>query len=378
MVKQFILLKQFIHDSNKGFTLLELLVTLVVASIITGLALKLIVDQRQLFLNDQIRTQTNQNLRASLDLVGADIKQAGERLTTSTLPVIKIINGATADDPDELVLQRLIIDQILPVCQTVTKNTTQSTIEVAQRGGVGLCNASFSSPTDILPISLNQWKDSRCVRDGIPGCARTTNINRVTTTNRCAEEKDGIDRECLWAYIYDPANNRGEFFLYGFEDPKDTPNTSTNTYRIHRVDGGTWQNTYTYSNTSATNPILYILEERRYRLVANGSDDKVLELTINQQTSPNFLVDKQTSPIRLVNQLSNFKVQALMQNNITPSPRVNFNNPASLPTAPAVDDWKQIKAIEIKVTARNTAPNSTKVSNPTSSAKFFPRNISSK
>lgn len=371
MVKQFILLKQFTQSSNKGFTLLELLVTLVIASIISGLALKLIVDQRQLFLNSQVRTQVNQNLRASLDLVGTDIKQAGERLTTSTLPVVKVIDGASGAS-DELVLQRLVIAESLPVCQTVTSGTTTSTIEVSQRGGVGLCSASFSSPTATLPITLSQWQVSRCAKDSTPACARTANVNRGTTSSRCAEEKDGTDKECLWAYIYNPVNKIGEFFVYGFEDPKDIPNTATNTYRVHRVDGGTWINTYTYSSTSATNPILYILEQRRYKLIdnENSTGDKILELTLNDQTSSDFLVDKQTSPIKLVNQLSNFQVQALMQDDTSED---GFND-----TLPPSDDWKQIKAVKIDITAKDPASGSIKVPNLTVSAQFFPRNVSSK
>lgn len=376
MVKQFTLLKQFTQGSNKGFTLLELLVTLVVASVITGLALKLIVDQRQLFLNDQSRTQVNQNLRASLDLVGADIKQAGERLTTSTLPVVKIINGSATDPkvPDELVLQRLVIAESLPVCKTVTIGTTTSEIEVSQKGGAGLCNASFSSSTATLPITLSQWKDSRCSKDGAPTTCRTVNVDRTITSKKCVEEKDGTDKECMWAYIYDPDTNKGEFFLYGFESPKDTPDTATNTYRVHRVDGEAWKNTYPYavlSATNPTNPILYIMEERKYSL----SPDNVLQLTLNGQangqTSTNFLVDGQSSPIRLVNQLDNFQVQALMQSGNTPLTRDNFNNTA-------IDNWKQLKAVKISFTAKNPASSSTKVSNLTVSAQFFPRNVSSK
>ena len=375
MVKQFILLKQFTQSSNKGFTLIELLVTLVIASIITGSALKLIVDQRQLFLNSQSRTQVNQNLRASLDLVGNDIKQAGERLTTSALPVVRVINGAS-NASDELVLQRLVIDQSLPVCQTVTSGTTTSTIVVSSKAiASGICSFSDGN-ANTLPDNLDQWKNSRCniVPVTNPNCTRTTIIDRATTSNRCDEEKDGGDKECLWAYIYDPVNKVGEFFVYGFESPRDTTNTANNIYRVHRVDGGTWQNTYTYGAVSATNPILYILEQRRYQLVANGTPgttDKVLRLTINDQTSPNFLVDGQTSPIRLVNQLDNFQVQALMQDGT--SKANGFNH-----TVPPSDNWKLLKAIKIDVKAINPAPNSTKDPILTVSAQFFPRNVSSK
>ncbi len=368
MVKQFILLKQFTQSSNKGFTLLELLVTLVVASVITGLALKLIVDQRQLFLNDQSRTQVNQNLRASLDLVGTDIKQAGERLTTSALPVVQVFNGASGAS-DQLILQRLIVAETLPVCQTVTSGNTNPIVVSSKAIASGICSFSDGNG-NTLPDNLDRWRDSRCAEDGTLACARATNIDRATVSNRCDEEKDGTDKECLWAYIYDPVNKVGEFFVYGFESPRDATNTANNIYRVHRVDNINWQRTYTYNAASATNPILYILEQRRYELVDNGSTDKVLQLTINNQTSSNFLVDGQTSPIRLVNQLADFQVKALMQDDTLED---SFND-----TSPPSDDWKLLKAIKIDVTAINPAPNSTKVPNLTVSAQFFPRNVSSK
>lgn len=347
MVNQFIRWKRFIRASNKGFTLLELIVTLLVASILLGVSLSFIVDQRKLFVDDKDRTQINQNLRAAIDLVGTDIKQAGERIFgIAELPVVRVIDGTS----DELFLQRLVITQVLPVCETATiaQNSTQETIDVSVVGGVDDCNFSDGNG-DGLPDNLGEWQDARHEKDGDSANNRNTNVPQ----DGCFEQ-GGSDEECLWAYIYDPVEDWGEFFLYSFEAPDGTGNR----YRIYRarsanVANNRWQNAYDPAN----NPRLYILEEHHYQLVdnprSNDPNDQVLQLVINGQT---------TQPIRLVNQLSNFQVQVEMQDGST---KTDFNQ-----TTPFNDDWQQIQSIQVNLTDRD--------SSQTISSNFFPRNIMSR
>lgn len=365
-------LKQFIHDSNKGFTLIELLVTLVIASIVLGLSLSLIVQQRKLFVEDKARTQVNQNLRVVADLVGTDIKQAGERLVGNTqLPVVKVIDGGAGvpKPPDQLILQRKVIDQILPVCQTITAgdSTTQSTIDVAVKGATGDCTFSDGN-TDTWPDNLEQWRNSRCSEDDNNVCNRTANV----ADDACVEQSESaIDRECLWAYIYDPLNNRGEFFLYAYEDPRDNTNTVDNRYRIHRAPSATasknvWLNTYTYdAATPANNPLLYILEERSYSLVNNPNlaGDKILRLVLNRQT---------TTPVTLVNQLSNFQVEVVTPGSPNDVVLEEFN-----PTNTITNNWQQIKSINVTFKP-NLPPGSIQKADLELSSKFFPRNAGSR
>ena len=367
MVKQFIQLKRLTHDSNKGFTLLELLIAAVVSLIVLGLALKLIVDQRKLFVEDQARTQVNQNSRAAIDLVGTDIKQTGERLIGTPLPVVQVINGASSS-PDQLVLQRRVISEVLPVCQTISGS--QSTIIVSTNPGNTACPFSDAdTATNPLPDNLQQWQKNRCSKDDNDVCNRTTDI---TVDDSCLAQ-GGSDRECLWAYIYNPVNKQGEFFHYAFESSFTSGGTTQ--YRIHRArsaTANTWLNTYTYTaptvaSPNPINPVLYVLEERHYKLVNNLSltGDKVLELIINRQT---------TKPIRLVNQLSNFQVQAfLVSAPLVPVDEFN----ATIPTSPATfSNWQQIQAIKVELTAaKKLKP--TDLNPPQISSKFFPRNAAS-
>ena len=386
MVKQFIQLKRLTRNSNKGFTLLELLIASVVSSIVLGLALTLIVDQRKLFVKDQGRTQANQNLRAAIDLVGTDIKQAGERLIGTPFAVVQVIDGGASSD--RLVLQRRVISEVLPVCQTITAGTQNqiivSTNPSSSAAVPGSTDCTFSNAngvpigTDLWPDNLEQWRNTRCSRDAPdvvpPVCNRLIDI----TANDSCLAQGGNDRECLWAYIYDPNTKKGEFFHYTFESSSISGTTTR--YRIHRAPSATpinntWQFTYTYTAPNAVvpnpiNPVIHVLEERSYKLVDNPSlpGDKILELIFNRQT---------TKPIKLVNQLKDFQVRAFL----TPPPAlpalpfvVNFNATSPIPPA-TYTNWQTIKAIEVELTEKVEPTDLTP--NQILSSKFFPRNATS-
>jgi type IV pilus assembly protein PilW len=368
VIKKFIRSKQFTPDCNKGFTLLELLIALVIASIILGASLLFIVDQRKLFVEDQSRTQVNQNLRAALDLIGTDIKQTGELLAKDTrLPVVQVINSGASGTPDQLVLQRKPYDLTeLPVCSTVSGST--STIDVSFNPANAVCPFSDGNGNS-FPDNLDQWQTTRCSKDGNTTCDRAPNA-----TNDSCVEQGGTDNECLWAYIYNPSTQQGEFFLYAYEDS--VSGTPTR-YRLHRAQSATpaknnWANTYTYTaptvaNPNPTNPIVYILEERRYRL---NTSDGVLELILNQQTTaPN-------TPIRLVNQLSNFKVLATVITD--PSTGATADQTTFPVTGPPAYTWRQLQSVKVNLTATNPSSGAINVPNLSLSAQYFPRNAASK
>ena len=402
MLKLFTRLRRYIHGFSKGFTLIELLVALIVAAIVLSLALRLIVDQRQLFVQDQVRTQINQNLRAAIDLVGTDIKQTGERLVENTLfPVVKIIDNGSGD---KLVLQRNLVDQSLPVCQNIGSTTppttistlSQKTIDVSiDTGGSPIASCPFSNgnaaAADVWPDTLEQLRNARCNKDGKSGCQRLTNLTNDPRDpdQRCAED-GGRDRECLWVYIYNPtANaynatynsiaNKGEFFLYTFEDSYPDPRISTQTrYRIYRglsnttPENNVWINTYAYDqkqNPYTNNPVINALEEREYSL----STDQVLQLVVN----PNRQAPRPSPPIRLVNQVGNFQVIALPQCNSDPNIACDFNNKSSPPYS---DNWQALTSIQVDLKAINLS----QIYTPRNaeylkvSSKFFPRNAASR
>jgi hypothetical protein len=422
----------------KGFSILELVVASSVALTILGVSLGMLSEQRRWVLGDQTRATANDGLRLASDLIGQDIKQAGERLESDTfLPGISIIPGASAGLPSTLVLQRQLLTEKLPVCQTISANSTSSTIDIAvvTAPTVANCVYSYSAPpagelttalTTLQPDDdLRSWRTFRCTQDS-PAANGT---DPCTSTNSAT----------AWAYIHDPKTNQGEFFRYSVEEKGSCvtstaflPSTARICQKIRRADSTPWKYTYTYTPSDPSDPDnlanplrapsaqpqLYLLEERRYFLEADidtaRTDDYVLKLSVNRQ-----------EPKRIANQLSNFQVWSKVPTAYTsapfsapgtwgcgaggatptsPNPTVptqwyctgfNFNNTITLDPASRfqyIKDWQDLQGVRISLTGiltdqqlgALTEDQKSKVdpSNPTSPLKliseFFPRNVASR
>ncbi|PSB05166.1 PilW family protein [Merismopedia glauca] len=214
MQSKFILWKLFIQNSSKGLTLIELIVSLIIGGILLSLTLSLLVSNRKLYVEDLARTEVNQNLRATLDIIGTDLKQAGERISEENFPVIEVNNSS------DLTIRLNLSLPILRTCQNVSAGTTTA----------NNIPVTCSNTND----DVQQWQTYRCSLDGETGC-------------------QGNTQERVRAFIHD-GNGNGEYFTYASED---TTNLS-----INRLNDGTpWQRNYSANST------VYILEEHRYQLV---------------------------------------------------------------------------------------------------------------
>lgn len=226
--------------------------------IMLALTLSATTSNRRLYKYDLVRTKINQNMRSALDIMGMDVRQAGENLFP-TFPAIEIVNGA-AGAPDELVIRRNLLDEVFNLCQALAAGSGNATIFVAD-------NASVQ-----------------------PGCDKTSNATNYSAWN-AKRMADGGASHIIDAYIYNRATKLGEYFKY-------TSESSTATqYKLTR-GSGSWANAYTVGSSS-----LYVLEEWRYRVRNN-----VLQIVTNQDTA---------NPLNVVDGVQNFQVSALMQDGTT-------------------------------------------------------------
>lgn len=310
--------KVMIHTASKtrsikGFTLLELIVAAAVSLTVLGVSLGMVTEMRRWMLGDRTRIVANDNLRIASDLIGQDIKQAGERLESDALlPGISIIPGASATDPSTLTLQRKLLAETLPVCQNIVAGTTTIDVSVVTGSAISNCLYSYAAPvtgeltalTTLKPTNnLRAWRTFRCTQNG--SAAATTSDPCTTTTSSAT----------AWAYIYDPLNKRGEFFQYSLEESGNCAHTSLPSrtcQRIKRV-GSTWTYSYTFDPTTGDDdnqPKLYLLEQRQYSLTpdtsTNRNDDYILQLSVNDQPAQ-----------RIANQIRNFNVWAKVPNSFT-------------------------------------------------------------
>lgn len=397
----------------QGFTLLELIVASTVSLTILSIALGMLSEQRRWMIGDRTRAVANDGLRIALDLIGQDIKQAGERLelgkgSLGNFPVISIIPGASAAQPSTLVLQRRLLPESLPVCQSIVKETGTVTIDVAVRTGSTVANCEFShippaggEPSTALSTlqptgNVRLWREFRCTQDG---------SSASSTADPCTTTTSGAT---AWAYIYDPVTKLGEFFQYSTEENGTCASFSSRTCQRLRRIGSTWK--YSYPLNTANPPRLYLLEERRYSLAPDNdtsrTDDHILQLSINRQP-----------PKRIANQIRDFRVWAKVPTSYTSNP---FNAPTSwgcgasgsnAATSPNPDspnqwycttfnfngtpinpdlqlttdqNWQNLQGIRITLTGINPNEQAYKVdetlpNNPLKlSSEFLPRNVTSK
>ena len=186
------------------------------------------------------RTSLNQNLRGALDILGINIRIAGERLP-GFFPAILVTDNGTGDT---FTMRRSMLDENLVACFAIASGTTDPI--VFGDSASTEANCAYSNKTDVL----NAWAASRVEQGGI-----------------------GL------AYIYDRITDVGEWFEW-------TSEIDTGTLMSIAPSSGSWTNNYTNSQAFA-----YVLEEWQFSL--NGD---TLQMVIDNDTAnPINVVDGLTA-----------------------------------------------------------------------------------
>jgi len=250
--------KRSTRDSTDGFSVVEVLVAMTITSVFAAAALSIAFSTQGLLEADERRTTVNQNLRAGIDLLGIDIRQAGERLPGDA-PAIQIMNG-TSGAPDRLMLRRNQLDYVLPLCKDITGGSSADSVFVAKKKITGKvppgCYPVPDANGDGWPDNLEAWRNYRIANGG-----------------------------SVQAYIHNPITGLGEFFIFDAED--------SSTFHLHKANGASWQHDYQMNQ----DPRIYILEQKEYRL-----QDGVLQCMVNDDTS---------SVLNLVSHLEDFQIRAI-------------------------------------------------------------------
>ncbi len=252
-------LKQSSHTCNSGFSLTELLVGMTLTLVVFGAALVLSVGSKRIYDADKRRTDTNQNLRASKELLVSDLRQIGERLATD-FPAFEIINGA-GGAPDEIVIRRNLLDTVLRVCREVKNQKRRIYVGEKTLPPPPGCTLLPDDDANGFPDNVDDWRDLRLAIGG-------SNVR---------------------GYIYDPVSGNGEFFTYRRE------RNLTEHLFLLTAPTPNWKYTYPVANQCR----LYFLEERRYQL--NGD---LFELVVNGDTA---------RPQTIANEIVNFQATANMK-----------------------------------------------------------------
>jgi type IV pilus assembly protein PilW len=229
----------------------------VLAVLIVGSALTVALSSRDVLTADERRTRLNQTLRGTLDLLGIDVRQAGERLPAD-FPAIEIVDG-TGGAPDALVLRRNLLDEVLPLCETLTAGEVADEVLVAVSGS--------SPPQGCAPVADDDG-------DGWPDNIGTWRAHRIANAGQ------------VNAYVYNPVAAVGEWFVFDGD--------GTTALQLHKGNADPWQATYEIDQQGR----VYMLEQRTYEL-AGG----VLQFTRDTDTG---------NPVHVNANLVDFQVRAVM------------------------------------------------------------------
>ena len=306
-------------STARGFTLPELIVAITVMGIIMGLVIPMVLGVREGVRADQLRTGANQRVREASDLIGADVRIAGERFpagTTLQLQPLEIVDGGAG--PDELIIRRSLWAGTLPVCENNLQGAGATIRVVRDNGWLGSPEGQ-GHPECGQPVGADGWP---------------RNLSEV----RALADEVGIDG-VLQGFLFDPANDVGEFISFEVED------NANLTGQIRRTNGGSLQGNYLLENR----PLIYVLSERRYRVAG-----EVLEL----------LLDGGEAPLRAVPSIINFRARFVLDGGVTAA------------ALPAGVSWRDIQGVELTLTSRTEGGGDENVQTLTSS--YFPRNVLSR
>jgi type IV pilus assembly protein PilW len=235
---------------------MELMVSSGISLVMLAVSMSVVTAQRFSYKRNSVDTRLNQNLKGSMELIGSQLREAGENLS-GTFPAFEVIDGASGA-PDTLIIRRNLLDEVLNVCTTIAGGSSTTAINVAVPGGTA-------------------------------GCVFSDQLHSHTSWNTFRTSKGGTVK----AYAYDIVNKVGEFFdLVGV--------TNNGTTLALTRSAGTWSRVYTAGSAS-----LYLLEEWRFRM----SGDQ-LELIQNGVTA---------SPLKIMYGLENFQIRVKMQDGTTVS-----------------------------------------------------------
>ena len=315
-----------------GITLVELLVAMVVVGVVIALVVPLVLANQRAVELDQVRTAANQTLRSALDLIGSDVRIAGERFGDFGLGVFSPIELRADEEGSVLTLRRALLEW-LPVCERNRLVGHQSSIRVASVPGGGLGGPDGpggGAGTDLPGRCLAQ----RMIED--EGSEWPPNVHAWKT------HLEETGAEHLTAVIFDPSTSIGQFF----------PATvrSSSTMLLHCLPSATscvWNGEATYS--VETNSIIGLLDVQEYRV-----RDGVLER--HDPTTGETL--------RIADGIIGLEITLTLAD-------------GTIVSSFAVDQpWNQVRSVDIDLTAELSVGRTTL--ERSMGASFFPRNVMSR
>jgi prepilin-type N-terminal cleavage/methylation domain-containing protein len=238
---------------TKGFTLVELVTSLAVIGLVGSLALNAFNYAQKSYNDDKTSNEDGSNITAGIDLVGNNIKQAGEGINDPKFPVLELQQNG---DSSILTTRRNLGDESLPICQNIVSGTSTTSIIMRSTTFSGACSdTAMDGSTPPLPLNLSKWKEKRCQQDGKDGCqgnneekftiALYDGNGNIQLAKYIGETSVGTSPAIQIEFIAPATSfnrnfNGGQSFMYLIEQKRYSLDPSSKTLRLS-VDGGNSQ-----------------------------------------------------------------------------------------------------------------------------------------
>ncbi|THF68958.1 prepilin-type N-terminal cleavage/methylation domain-containing protein [Deinococcus sp. Arct2-2] len=306
---------------NAGFTLVELLVAMGLFLVVLTIAFNAFSSSNKLVEADTGRVMASQNVQSALDILSADVRQAGEDLSLDLG-----VSGLEFNSSGKTVTVRRGVTRVqrLPLCAV-----SGSIIQVsgpppaATTPGAATGSCAYNAPTaGIDPTNIADWRAYFAAQGNQ---AQTALLFRPATTTQTLK----VDPVIVTAMLAPMTSGSGASFIY-----------RTSVSLGSTVPG---------DSTATNGSLLVLVDQRRYKVV--GSD---LLLAIGGQT------DAQAQVVA-------YGVTDLSVNS-------NLVNPLATATSMTLTGpWARIKSVAVTMTSGSAGQGSNKPRSFT--ATVFPRNI---
>jgi prepilin-type N-terminal cleavage/methylation domain-containing protein len=345
---------------SKGFTLVEMLVGMALTSILGIIATQAIVSISKNFTQDQNTTANSQKMSLVLEIIGREIRQAGEFVTDDDFPVIQVKPRGTKGA--SIIIYRAISEPIY-LCRQYTTGATVTELTFAtDRLAAGAPNASN-------PACTVETADLRAPADTFTG----KKIDGWITPRTNSTTLIGATR-VLPGAIYDSRTKSIIPFIYSGEQKTNstiggslTLQVRTSSFTSARVIDPLLNNAIAIGNTA------YLVQKREYLLcgtslmVRTDSNIEAAAIT-NPATAPSnadpacLAVNNATDPTASVDTVAtgidtlNITMVTRLPDLTAPQDPANAKNAAFpiLPLTPPVSPsnertWQHIQGVNIDI-----------------------------
>jgi type II secretory pathway pseudopilin PulG len=392
MAQKYTILKVFIHNSSKvpnstnGFTLIELIFGLLIMVLVGGFAMNALVDASNTFNKDKKNIDSSQNLSAILEIIGNDIKQAGEQIgsSDSKFPVVTIEPGSGMPGSSKITVHRAFVSA-LTLCQAISSTSSNAMLVVADNNqtassancSIGATVSTTNGTTTVTrPTTLREARDYRCKLDNPNGDYSNTSSDfcngSTTAESVLAAISDSSGNIRSFRYIND------SYIAGGTASITITPLSNTTTISS--------------PNTTASYAIgspLYLIEKRVYTLDSNGN----FQVQIDDQSTAQTLlkgIQQFKASAKIYSDTTN-RITSTSPPNACASTTSYYSCTYSVTTSGY--SWKNIAGVKIELEAKYDATGRASTTSVNAGdqaqiasdkeklkaqAEFFPRNVLSR